>query len=52
MVFPGHGEITVEDWFLEGYPGNTYVRAKFTYQNTTGRQLDWVRVWLTIMECR
>ncbi len=49
-VFPGHGEITVQDWFLEGYPGNTYVRAKFTYRNTTGRQLDWVRVWLTIMD--
>ena len=49
-VFPGHGEITVQDWFLEGYPGNAYVRARFTYENTTGRQLDWVRVWLTVMD--
>ena len=50
VVFPGHGEITVGDWKLEGYPGNTYVRARFTYENTTGRQVDWVRVWLTVMD--
>ena len=50
VVFPGHGEITVRDWNLEGYPDNTYVRARFTYENTTGRQVDWVRVWLTVMD--
>ena len=50
VVFPGHGEITVRDWNLEGYPDNTYVRARFTYENTTGRQVEWVWVWLTVMD--
>ncbi len=49
VVFPGHGEITVRDWSLEGYPDKTYVRARFTYENTTGREVEWVRVWLTVM---
>ncbi len=48
--FPGHGEITVRDWYLEGFPENAYVRAKFTYENTTGRELDYVTVWLTVMD--
>ena len=26
------------------------MRARFTYENTTGRPLDWVRVWLTVMD--
>lgn len=48
--FPGHGEITVREWALEGYPGNTWVRARFTYENTTGRAIDYVSVWLTVMD--
>lgn len=48
--FPGHGEITVRDWALEGFPGHTWVRARFTYENTTGRPIDYVTVWLTVMD--
>lgn len=44
--FPGAGVVTVLDCSLDGYPGNTYVRARLEYQNTTGAPV--VRSWLTL----
>lgn len=47
--FPGHGELTVRSWYLEGGPGWETVRAEFTYENTTGRYLEGVRVELAVV---
>jgi predicted small lipoprotein YifL len=45
---PGHGAVHVREWRLEGGPGWEYVRARFTYQNTTGKALDEARVVLIV----
>ena len=48
--FPGHGNVTVRVWYLEGGPGWEYVRAKFTYQNTTDQYMEGVDVELEVMD--
>ena len=48
--FPGNGEVTVLDAALDGYPGNTYVRARWSYQNTTGRPVLRALVSLDILD--
>lgn len=45
---PGHGAVQVREWHLEGGPGWEFVRARFTYQNTTGEPIDEARVTLVI----
>ncbi len=44
----GHGEVRVDEWHLEGGPGWEYVRARFTYRNTSERALDEVVVTLVL----
>jgi len=44
--FPGAGRVSVRDVRLEGYPGNSYVRCRFVYQNTTGKPV--VRSWVSL----
>lgn len=48
--FPTHGDVTVRSIALEGYPGNTYVRCKFTYQNTTGQPVSRSFVSLDVLD--
>jgi hypothetical protein len=44
--FPGHGRVTVRDISLDGYPGNTYVRCRFHYQNRTDKPV--VQSWVSL----
>lgn len=45
---PGQGAVQVREWHLEGGPGWEFVRAKFTYQNTTEEWVDEARITLVI----
>lgn len=47
--FPGAGRVSVRQLSLEGYPGNTYVRCRFTYQNTTGKPIMHATVSLDVL---
>lgn len=44
--FPGHGRVTVRDVSLDGFPGNTYVRCRFHYQNRTEKPI--VQTWVML----
>jgi len=44
--FPGHGRVTVRDVSLDGFPGNTYVRCRFHYQNRTATPV--VQAWVSL----
>jgi hypothetical protein len=48
--FADAGRVTVRDISLDGYPGNTYVRAKFHYQNTTGKPVVRALVSLDVLD--
>lgn len=37
LDFSSNGRVTIRQLSLDGYPGNTYVRARFHFQNNTGR---------------
>ena len=42
--FANHGRVTVREISLDGFPGNTYVRCRFHYQNRTDKPVmqSWV----------
>jgi hypothetical protein len=44
--FDGHGRVTVRDISLDGFPGNTYVRCRFHYQNRTRTPV--VQTWISL----
>lgn len=44
--FPGQGRVVVREISLDGYPGNTYVRCSFTYQNRTDKPV--VQSWIML----
>jgi hypothetical protein len=44
--FPGHGNVTVRDVSLDGFPGNTYVRCRFRYENRTAKPV--VQAWVLL----
>jgi hypothetical protein len=46
LDFDGHGRVTVLDVSLDGFPGNTYVRCRFQYQNRTRRPV--VQAWISL----
>ena len=48
--FPGNGQVTVRQVSLDGYPGNSYVRARWTYQNNTGRPVLRALVGLDVVD--
>ena len=48
--FPDAGKVTVRSWFLEGGPGWEYVRARFTYRNTTDTPMERVNVMLMVLD--
>jgi hypothetical protein len=50
LDFPGQGRVTVRQLSLDGYPGNTYVRCRFHYANTTGREVLRALVSLDVLD--
>lgn len=50
IEFPGQGRVVIRDVSLDGYPGNTYVRCRFHYQNTTGRPVLRALVSLDVLD--
>ncbi len=44
--FEGHGRVTIRDVSLDGFPGNSYVRARFHYQNRTSKPV--VQSWVSL----
>jgi hypothetical protein len=44
--FPGHGRVTVREITLDGFPGYTYVRCRFHYQNRSPRPV--VQAWVSL----
>lgn len=48
--FDGKGTMFV--WFhaLEGGVGWEYLRAYYTYENSTDRDFEWIRVWLEVLD--
>lgn len=48
--FPGHGQVTVRDVSLDGYPGSAYVRARWHYRNTSGKPAVRALVSLDVLD--
>lgn len=48
--FPEHGRVTVREVTLDGFPGNTYVRCRFTYQNRTSKPVRKAWVFLDVLD--
>lgn len=44
--FEGHGRVTVRDISLDGFPGGTYLRCRFHYQNRTEKPV--VQAWVSL----
>ena len=44
--FEGHGRVTVREITLDGFPGSTYVRCRFHYQNRTEKPV--VQSWVSL----
>lgn len=44
--FEGHGRVTVREISLDGFPGHTYVRCRFHYQNRTDKPV--VQAWVSL----
>ena len=44
--FPGHGRVTVREITLDGFPGNTYLRCRFHYENRTDEPI--VQAWVML----
>ncbi len=50
LDFPGHGAVTIRQLSLDGYPGNSYVRCRFHYQNDTGRPVLRAVITLDVLD--
>jgi hypothetical protein len=48
--FEGCGTMFVWNHSLDGGAGWEYLRAAYTYKNTTDEKLDWVRVWCEVLD--
>jgi hypothetical protein len=44
--YEGHGRVTVREISLDGYPGNSYVRCRFHYQNRSARPV--MQAWVSL----
>ena len=44
--FEGHGRVTVRSITLEGFPGGTYLKCRFHYQNRTKKPV--VQSWVSL----
>ena len=50
FTFEGQGTVTVRHWELTGVPGDVYLTARLTYQNTTDQPVQTAFVWLDVMD--
>ena len=52
--FEGHGRVTVREITLDGFPGSTYLRCRFHYQNRTKKPVvqSWVSLDVLDADCR
>lgn len=48
--FPGQGTVTVRQLSLDGYPGNTYLKCRWHYVNTTGKPVLRALVSLDVLD--
>ena len=48
--FPNHGRVTVREITLDGFPGHTYVRCRFHYQNRTPKPVMQAFVSLDVLD--
>ena len=48
--FEGHGRVTVRRWQLAGWPGEVYVQARVTFENTTDHPISEAFVWLDVLD--
>jgi hypothetical protein len=48
--FEGQGKVTVRRWELVGWPGDVYVKARLTYENTTAEPRQFALVWLDVLD--
>jgi hypothetical protein len=46
LDFPGHGRVTVREISLDGFPGHSYVRCRFHYQNRTAAPV--MQAWVSL----
>jgi len=44
--FEGHGRVSVNEITLDGFPGHTYLRCRFEYQNRTKKPV--VQTWVSL----
>ena len=44
--FEGHGRVTVREITLDGFPGNTYLKCRFHFQNRTTKPI--VQSWVSL----
>lgn len=44
--FPGQGRVVVREITLDGFPGNTYLRCRFHYENRTDEPI--VQAWVML----
>ena len=44
--FEGHGRVTVREITLDGFPGSTYLKCRFHYQNRTRKPV--VQSWVSL----
>lgn len=48
--FEGHGRVTVREVSLDGFPGKSYVRCRFHYQNRTAQPVSQAWVSLDVLD--
>lgn len=50
--YVGTGTMFVWNHSLDGGPGWEYLRASYTYHNTTEKTFDWIRVWCEVLDSK
>lgn len=50
--FAGHGRVTVREITLDGFPGHTYLRCRFHYQNRTRQPVMQAIVSLDVLDAQ
>ncbi|MFO1052816.1 MAG: FxLYD domain-containing protein [Planctomycetota bacterium] len=52
FVFEGQGTVHVDHWELTGVPGDVYLQARITYENTTDHPVEVAFVWLDVLDAK
>lgn len=50
--YAGHGRVTVREITLDGFPGSTYLRCRFHYQNRTSKPIYQAWVSLDVLDAK